>query len=239
MRLAARGESVSGFLIYATPIGEHLFSCVFFTAEKGKIHCLLKTQPPEFARQFELKIKPSKTGYVASGFRYQQPLLISQPRESYFTLYINELIYQLLPVDIADLSLFGCYISTLMQLSLPHKTQAVMRFFEMRLLDCLGLGIDYQHDVEGQVLIETQPYSFQPGGGFVVDSRGRYLGHQIVAAGQLNHLVKGALSVARETLLNQLLFATEGQTIRTRYWPLPQQRQETPLTVTENSRDKR
>lgn len=211
-----------GFLIHARPQGEHSSICTFLTLDVGKVQCRMPGNIPESAREFEIKLKSSKSGHRAADFRYLEPVLLESGEAMYFTLYLNELIYRLLPFGMPEPPFYGCYMSSLLQLSAGNSIQPIIRFFEMKLLTLLGLTVDFSRDVQNLSIAPERSYRFIVGQGFDLDRRGRFNGAQIIAAGHLDSQVVGALSVARECLAEQLAFACQGQAIVSRQWPLGQ-----------------
>ncbi len=218
--MARPALTIHGFLVHARPQGERHWICTFFTLEKGKLQCRFQGKVPESARQFESKLIQSDSGYRASDFRYVDKLLLESGPSSYFTLYLNELIYRLLPFEIPDPSVYGCYISSVMQLAAGQHAQSIIRYFEMKLLQMLGMAVDFNRDINNKTVSANQQYRFVAGQGFLPDLQGRFGGERILAAGRLDVDVPGALSVARDCLAQQIEFVTNGIPIVSRRWPL-------------------
>ena len=59
----------------------------------------------------------------------------------YLGMYINELLVHLYNVQDESAELFDLYVETLEQLSNTQNDEYVLRLFELKLLDFLGLGI--------------------------------------------------------------------------------------------------
>lgn len=82
-------------------------------------------------------------------------------------LYINELLYKLLPLHEPETDLFDAYQQTLEQLqNNSHQQQLTLRLFEKALLSELGYGLQLETDVDsGQPLQDELNYLYQPDSG--------------------------------------------------------------------------
>ncbi|MFI4955898.1 MAG: DNA repair protein RecO [Gammaproteobacteria bacterium] len=80
-------------------------------------------------------------------------------------LYLNELLYALLPNGIEHARLFDCYQHTLMAMSRGEAQGAVLRLFEKHLLDELGYALQLTHDVDGAPIEPMLRYSYLPKSG--------------------------------------------------------------------------
>ena len=80
-------------------------------------------------------------------------------------LYLNELLYALLPSGIEHASLFGHYQQTLLALSRGDEQGASLRLFEKHLLDELGYALQLTHDVDGAPIESQVRYSYFPKAG--------------------------------------------------------------------------
>ena len=80
-------------------------------------------------------------------------------QQLFSALYINELITRLVQGHEAEASLFAVYESALNQLSLPQEgIEPVLRRFEITLLEALGYGIEFGHEVHSGELIQPDGY---------------------------------------------------------------------------------
>ncbi|MFZ9035317.1 MAG: DNA repair protein RecO [Francisellaceae bacterium] len=88
-------------------------------------------------------------------------------------LYVNEVLYWLMPEDIADAALFDHYRLFLKRLDCTNLA-ACLRDFELKLLTSLGFGINVDEDIMGKAISEDQYYAIYPGELFfpVVESKG-------------------------------------------------------------------
>ncbi|MCG2634821.1 MAG: DNA repair protein RecO [Gammaproteobacteria bacterium] len=79
--------------------------------------------------------------------------------------YLNELIMRLLPREDPAAAVYGHYVSAIKQLENGTPIEPVMRVFEKRLLDELGVGLVLDRDTTGSPLQSGQLYRYQPESG--------------------------------------------------------------------------
>jgi DNA repair protein RecO (recombination protein O) len=82
-------------------------------------------------------------------------------------LYMNELLYKLLPLHESEPALFDAYQQTLARLQTDNRQQQLtLRLFEKALLSQLGYGLQLESDVEtGQPLEDELDYVYHPDSG--------------------------------------------------------------------------
>lgn len=215
-----RWQTVAGFLVHARPFKENEAICTFLTASLGRIQCRLKAPTPELFRECQIKIRWQERLFQGQGFRYLHAPLIDQANASFYGLYVNELVYRLAPTPQEDAVLYGAYVSTLVQLNHQQSVQKNLRFFEMKLLEALGQGIDFQTDANQVPIQDNQSYHFQANKGFIKDAQGRFPGDLVRAAGKLAENYSGALAVARECLAAKIDALLAGRELVSRQWPI-------------------
>jgi len=122
----------------------------------------------------------------------------------YSALYLNELLYKLLPHDDADEAIFDLYQNALQ--SLTHEsTEIVLRLFELRLLKHLGFGLSFQQDATGLALQADVFYEYWHEKGWCVAashtlSKEVFSGEHLLAIGAENFcptVLKEAKRIAR------------------------------------------
>ena len=96
------------------------------------------------------------------------PAFCLQGQSLYCGLYLNELLYRLLPRHEPESELFQAYIAALRQLADGASHEPCLRVFELALLDAMGYGLSLQHDIAGVPLDPEQYYLYQPECGLVV-----------------------------------------------------------------------
>ncbi|MBU2865105.1 DNA repair protein RecO C-terminal domain-containing protein [Reinekea forsetii] len=216
--MAVRASVIQGFLVHAQAIEEQHFMCALLSPTLGLIRCKFHRQHPEFFRQFEIKLKETNQFYSCHDFRYTQALLIDSSPARLYGLYLNELVYRLVPTQVDMESFFGTYISTLIQLQADNHRLANLRFFEKQLLVHIGMGIDYLMSVNGAPIHAQHRYHFEAGQGFSEQATGAFKGEAILANARSEYEVKGALATARECQHQQLLMALDNEPILSREW---------------------
>jgi DNA repair protein RecO (recombination protein O) len=82
-------------------------------------------------------------------------------------LYINELLVRLLPVHEKEPALFEEYGTLMRALAGNEPLEPLLRNFELLLLDSLGYGLQFDHDVQsGSPIHSDQWYHLHADGGF-------------------------------------------------------------------------
>lgn len=81
--------------------------------------------------------------------------------------YLNEILTRLLPREEAQPGLFVSYAETLGRLAEGEPPAPLLRTFEVQLLDCLGYGLDFAHDSDGEPVAAGLNYEFYPERGFM------------------------------------------------------------------------
>ena len=92
-------------------------------------------------------------------------------------LYLNELLYRLVPLRDPMPQLFADYGIALTALAATDAADGLamaLRRFELRLLDALGYGVDFGFDAGAEVAVSAAGwYRFEPGVGFVGSAAGQ------------------------------------------------------------------
>ncbi len=129
---------------------------------------------------------PLLASWVGSGELYtltkvesQGPPLNIPASELMLGLYVNELLFRLLPRFVPNIELFGYYDKTLRELAqvdLEYGVQnTILRRFELRLLESLGYGLILDHDVISNDPIDPLlTYDYQLNRGPVVNTQNKH-----------------------------------------------------------------
>jgi len=134
--------------------------------------------------------------------------------------YINELCLRLLGREDPQPELFEYYAQAVASLVSSESEAAALRLFEKRLLEALGMGVDYAHQVSG-ARVEPDAYYHVPAGRGVLAQvrapgpdcyRGRHL---LALAGETLEDAQ-ALAAARRLLQEALEHALEGRELASR-----------------------
>ena len=75
--------------------------------------------------------------------------------------YLNELVMRLLPREDPAEAVYQNYLYALEQLGAGHPVEPVMRVFEKRMLEAIGLGLVLDQDQAGQPLVDGTVYRYQ------------------------------------------------------------------------------
>lgn len=163
-----RAPNQAAFVLHARPYREHHSIVELLTAEQGRLSAVYRGGQPELFRQLRVRLSGQREMKQLSDWSYVEPARLHEGRPLLEAMHLNELCIRLLPRFQADESFFGTYASTLIQLSLnPLSAQPALRFFERRLLDLVGFGIDYRRVLDsGQWIREERRYRFDPALGF-------------------------------------------------------------------------
>jgi DNA repair protein RecO (recombination protein O) len=82
-------------------------------------------------------------------------------------LYLNELLYYVLPLFDENRLIFSAYEDALAALFRQRPLEQHLRHFELQLLSALGYGIAFDHEyIDDKAIIASQRYQFIPGQGF-------------------------------------------------------------------------
>lgn len=137
-----------------------------------------------------------------------------------YGLYVNELIYRTLPLDLPEVAVFDQYLNTMAHLE-SAPAQAVCRM-EMTVIDALGLSPDYHCDTSGdpvarQKYYQLADYGFAPYSGTVVDSDMVFSGEVLQAVGHDDLRQPAIVSAARRINERVLMQVLDGQKLKTRW----------------------
>ena len=135
-------------------------------------------------------------------------------------LYINELCVRLVPRFQADEAFFGVYASTLLLLAEPAQQAPALRYFERRLLEAIGFGLDYRQTMDTGDWIEPGGYyRFDPARGFCRGGRDNDLPGRLIQAIADNDWRPGpALSAARGINASRIQHVLEGRSWHSKNW---------------------
>ena len=228
-----RVESEPGFILHTIPYRETSLLVDIFTLNHGRLRCV--------AKGFR---KPNKKGIAKTLFPYtehhfqwqgrgelktliqadpiQAPVFLKQ--ESLFVgLYINELLYKLLHQNDPHSSLYDFYHQLMAQLSFSAIEQAVLRRFEILLLEELGYGLVLDAEAEtGQAVSAEHLYYYIPDKGLklIQDQNANKThalsGADIIALSQGQLEQKSALRTAKQLTRQVIDFYLDGKALNSR-----------------------
>lgn len=132
-------------------------------------------------------------------------------------LYLNELLYKLLAQWDPQPELFELYNWALSELQESDKPQLILREFELSFLELVGYAVDWQYDIQGDLIEARFNYCYVPQQGFShqVDSNHKGIeisGQLILSVANRDWTQKGSLALARKvsrTIIDSLLGSKE------------------------------
>ncbi|MAZ44788.1 MAG: DNA repair protein RecO [Legionellales bacterium] len=162
----------SAYILHRRPWSETSLTVSFFTKTEGLINCLAKgarrpKSPLRGALHPFTRVEISYTGASTASLKTLTDVQILNCAPQYkgmalmSALYINELLFKLLPT--ADMSvgvMFEMYEQTLERFKQDSDHRWALREFEMTLLDQMGFGLDFTHDMHNLKLNPQALYSF-------------------------------------------------------------------------------
>ena len=228
-----RVESEPGFILHTIPYRETSLLVDIFTLNHGRLRCV--------AKGFR---KPNKKGIAKTLFPYtehhfqwqgrgelktliqadpvQAPVFLKQ--ESLFVgLYINELLYKLLHQNDPHQSLYKFYYELMGQLSQAEIEQALLRRFEILLLEELGYGLVLDADAEtGQAVSPEHLYYYIPDQGLKLlqdqakDNANALSGADIIALNKGKLEQQSVLRAAKQLTRQVINFYLDGKQLNSR-----------------------
>jgi DNA repair protein RecO (recombination protein O) len=135
--------------------------------------------------------------------------------------YLNELLLKLLAREDPHPDLYEAYGEALGALVDPAREMRGLRLFEKRLLEGLGLGVDYSSLVDGGPIDPTRYYHVHPGRGVTgeaVDpaSDTAYRGAHLLALAAEDLRDEESLAAARRLMRGAIAEALEGRPLESR-----------------------
>ena len=161
-------EFTQGIVLHKRKYKESSFLVTFWLKPYGKVQAVArgskKSQLYQSFSLLSLSVKlPKHADGLATVLKVEQENFY--PSGSYLSqlsrLYINELLYWLLPCDHHDERLFNQYLSVI-KLLVDNEVSAILRYFELGLLESLGYGFQCDYDQENNPIESNKTYLMQP-----------------------------------------------------------------------------
>lgn len=192
----AEMEATGAFILHARAFKETSLIIDAFTFEHGRVHLIAKGARGNSKKNNKRALLQPFQPLQISWFGRSELKTLKQleadglPFSLHAThnlcgLYINELLIKLLHQWDPQAAVFEQYFHTLKNLSKADKPQQILREFELFLLDELGYAIDWQADIYGDAIEESQQYHYLAEQGFILKSQ----------SSENNHAIKGAMIV--------------------------------------------
>jgi DNA repair protein RecO (recombination protein O) len=222
MGVSAELSTQSGYLLHRQPWQENaeLLDCL--TPDFGRI-LLVRNRPKNNLPMFQ-RLELSFTGN--SEFRrlkewtIEDRIHLLQGDRLYIGLYLNELLVRLSNRDDPNPAIFGLYSSTLHLVTNTetdaNSLEGALRFFEHRLLQEQGYGVDFERDHSGLAIDPNGHYQHITGQGFVSNSQGNLLGSELLAIHQNDWQHPDVRRKAKGIFRAELNERLQGQPLRSR-----------------------
>lgn len=196
---------VNAFVLQRTPYREDSWLLRLFTSDRGQITAHYRGRDAVYLYQpYHAELQGRDDWQRCQQLEIAGPVLRLTGQRAYLALYLNELCGRLLPRWVNAESLFGTYYATLKGLQAGTPAEPLLRYFERRLLEQLGFGVDFREDVAGEPLHAARRYRFDGCNRFVAADDGELEG-QLLLALQNNHLDQPAVAVLAKHLFRQAL----------------------------------
>ena len=133
--------------------------------------------------------------------------------------YLNELLLKLTTRDDPSVGLFEAYREALIALTAGRGPEPVLRYFELRLLQEVGYGLDLTRTVAGGPISAQGYYHFRPSDGLLAataEHAGAVRGSSLLQLAQGHLREASELADARKVLSAALEHCLEGRPIVTR-----------------------
>lgn len=179
----------AAYLIHSRPFSESSLIVELFTESHGRIAVVAKGAKRKNNIQKSLlqPFRPLLVSWTGQGelktlTRLDSPTLALPLQREYLYsgLYLNELIMRLLTKEVLQPHVYSAYHATLLALSKENELEISLRQFEIALLEDLGHGASFTHDVDGGVFSPDWRYDYLPEQGFIARVDGKFIGQSLI-----------------------------------------------------------
>ncbi len=160
------------YILHRRPYQETTSLVEFFTAGHGRITAVARQSSKTIGKNMQPFI-PALVWCSGRSellnlrdFDPQGKAVLTAPEDQMIGMYINELIFLLVPTRVRSRRLFECYVTVLSEIAGQMDYEPVLRNFELRILEVTGNGLQLEHDhVTCEPLIADALYQYTPGQG--------------------------------------------------------------------------
>lgn len=215
-----RAPAQPAYVLHARPFRESHWLLELLTPHQGRFTAVGRGARPALFCPCLVRTHGTAELKQLSDWRYQGAAPVHEGAALVQGLYINELCVRLVPRFQVDEAFFGVYASTLLLLASPTQQAPALRYFERRLLDAIGFGLDYRQTMDTGDWIEPDGYyRFDPALGFCRGSGVDDLKGSLIQAIADNNWEPGpALAVAREINASRIQHVLEGRSWHSKNW---------------------
>jgi DNA repair protein RecO (recombination protein O) len=175
--MSGPGVVLEAWLLHSRPFRDTSLLLDFLTLEQGRVSAIARGARTQKGRG-RSTLQPFAPLRISLAGKHElrtlqsseasAPSLSLQGERLFAGFYLNELLVRLLHGHEPEPTVFHAYTRTLGQLSVAGEVEPLLRQFELRLLDALGYGLQFEHDAEsGEELQPEAWYYLQADSGFV------------------------------------------------------------------------
>jgi len=210
-------EMTHAFLLHSKPFKESSVIASFVTDTDGRVDCIARSVRGKVGKKnkpiipfclYELSWAGKGELKTLQHFESVNFPISLSGTQLFCGLYLNELLYHLLPVMDADHQWMYLYSAAVTQLAEQENPEPTLRMFEMTLLEMLGYGIDFCCDASGAALELDAYYQFLPEQGLVrvANSTAAYVGNgeAFIAMGNRDFSTMEVRKLAKLTMRSAL-----------------------------------
>lgn len=169
------GEFSSAYLIHSRPYRDSSLLADFFSLEFGMLRAIVKGargggRGGRLCQPFgELQVVFAGKGQLKTAHSIEARGLSLRltGRALFSAMYLNELLLRAIHVEDPHPEIYQAYAQSLCDLAQDRQAEAVLRGFELVLLQDLGYGLDFSSDIVGDALLADGDYQFVPEQGFI------------------------------------------------------------------------
>ncbi|PTY38916.1 hypothetical protein BGP77_09160 [Saccharospirillum sp. MSK14-1] len=215
-----RAPDQPAFVLHARPYREQHWLLDLLTPDQGRLRAVARDPRPETFRRLRIRLSGNTELKRLDDWQYVEPFRLGQGNALLQALYLNELCVRLVPPFQAGETFFGVYTSSLLSLADPARQTPTLRFFERRLLEWVGAGIDYRQTLDsGDWIVADHEYRFDPAFGFCARGLQRSIpGQAILAMAENDWLNPMAQSWGEAVHRARLDHVLEGRSLVSRQW---------------------
>lgn len=175
--MVGRSVTLSGWLLHSRPFRDTSLLLDFMTLEQGRVSAIARGARTQKGRG-RSTLQPFTALRITLGGNHElrnlqsaeaaAPALMLKGERLFAGFYMNELLVKLLRGHEAEPAVCHAYAEAIAGLAGVDEIEPLLRSFELRLLDALGYGLQFDHDAEsGEALEDTGWYYLQAESGFV------------------------------------------------------------------------
>lgn len=222
-----RAQLQPAWVLHSRRYGDTSLLVELFVRAQGRVGCVAKgaLRPGRGAAPLQafqgLLVEIRGRGEVQTLTRVEPGGVVHalKGRRLYCGMYVNELLLRLTPRQDPNTALFDHYQVALAELAGETALEPLLRRFEVRLLDALGVGLALDRDIAGQPIDPTRRYTYDlsSGAAAVAGAPGDSIaGATLKALGSGEFTDDDCLSEARALMRRVLDHHLDGRPLRSR-----------------------